>query len=187
MRTNGPLLPLRQKGHDAVMQHGQQLRRRSGQHNHKFPFRGFHGAARSGPHRIGKDRAAPGQQGLLALIDAHGTRSEVFPQPGKALGVFLQRRSRHPRHGFPGQIVVRGAQPAGSDKKIVFPQTVAKRFFETPGIVAHNAAAENVNTEFRQRPRHMRGVAVDGMAQQQLGSHSYNFRLHFLPPGAFSV
>lgn len=98
-----------------------------------------------GAHGIGKSHTVARQKGLLALIGAHGPVAEIFFQSAQTVRVLHKWSVGHARHGFFGQIIVRGPQAAGSDYEIAALQGFLQGRFQPPGIVAHYMGMEQIH------------------------------------------
>ena len=71
-----------------------------------------------------------------------------------------------------------GPQTAGGDDQIAARERLAQHGFQTPGIVAHHMNVQQIHAQGRKFARHMGRVGIDGMAEQKLGAHGDDFRLH---------
>ena len=97
-----PRAALQKRAH-ASGKHGQKLGRRTRQEKDELLRADRHRAAGRGADAVGKNLGPARQQRLLELVRAHGARAEIFPEPRKALRIFLKRVASHacrPRANF---------------------------------------------------------------------------------------
>ncbi|MPN56978.1 hypothetical protein SDC9_204672 [bioreactor metagenome] len=79
---------------------------------------------------------------------------------------------------FFGQIVISGSQATGQQYNIAAQKSIFQALPQAAGIIPHHLMVININPQMCQATRNIGGVGIDHIAEQQLGAHTDNFRVH---------
>ncbi len=129
---------------------------------------------------LGHHRCALRHVGLTQVVVGH------LPAAGCEHGAYAladlgspdQTDAHDLGNGFPGDVVLGGAEPAAHDDGIAAFQGETDARDDTLEIVADLGLIVGVDTGERQLLAHPRGIGVDDLTEQQLGAHRDDFATH---------
>ena len=171
---------------DAVQEHGLQLLRRAGQQHGIFAGRGLvlEDHARRSAVGIGDLAAMGGHHGLLFVVFRHRAapcrekRADLL----QLRFIKAQRVAESAGHDLFGQVVLRGAEPAGKHQQVAAAACLAHHAFQPGGIVAHHCLKVHGNAQRRKFTAQKLRVRIQDIAQQQLGADGNDLSFHIRHP-----
>ena len=83
-------------------------------------------------------------------------------------------------HGLLGQVVLRGAKPAGKHQQIAAAFGFLYQITQAARVIPNHMLVQHADAQFRQFAAQKLGVGIDNIAKQQLGSYTNDLRSHGL-------
>ena len=128
--------------------------------------------------------------GLAQVGDRHLAAAATSPQVAQVGGHLLAVGHLHPgggADGLPGQVVLGGPDAAGDDDRVGSAHSLGEGGGDPPQVVAHHHLVVVVEARLGQAPADLGGVAVDYLAQEQLGPHGQHLDVHASTSATVSV
>ena len=171
-----------QVGREAPLEHVLHFRRRPRQIDEQLAVP-LHRDARRGARVIDEDMRTLRNHRLPQIVFRHLTpdTSEMLFEPRHASLVLCHFPAHDLRRDFLRDIAPSRPQAPGGDHEVGAGQSVDEDFLHTDTVVAHRRLKADVDSHPVQLPRHIRGVRVDDLPEEQLTPRRHKLRNHILP------
>ena len=177
--VQGAALPRQQQRAHAFLPHGLHLVGHAG-HQHGTVTVLLEPCARRGAVVVDHLMPMHRHHGLLAVVGgglAPGAGKEVYDLL-PLIGVKGKGVAKAGGHRLLGQIVRRGAQPAGEHQQVAPLLCLVDKIRQTAMVIADGALPPDCDAQRSQLPAEVLGIGVKNVAEQQLGTHTDDLCCH---------